>query len=291
VALPFAMSGVAPGKLSKKERLRDKEEETLSPLSGGLRKKRRRGLGKPDPTAPRGRKPIKFGADFSSESDSQDDDHDEVTKKDTPDGPISATPVIRQQDRNLTDAPPARTFSSSAPTLVERGKATKATADPLATLDYEKEIEAVKGKLRRTDADIVDGEVEYSDYEEDVPSKNERSGKSFTTDRDGEHWSPAFLVRHQTQLSPRKPTPGPPMAQIVPGAMPVPATPSLIKAIDRIAIAQKDAFGIAGTVPVKDPAKLNPVSEAADVGVTTNRTERAPRWEEFWREVRVKAQS
>jgi hypothetical protein len=129
--------------------------------------------------------------------------------------------------------------------------------------------------------------VEYSDYEEDTRSTKERSGNPFN--RDGERWSPAFLVRHQLP-SPRKPPLGPPIAQILPGAMPVPATPSLIKAIDRIAVAQQDAFGIAGGVSVTDPEKSKPVSQLTEedephVGIAANQMERAPRWEEFWREV------
>lgn len=277
------MSGVPIGKLSKKDRQWDNGEATLSgALMKKSGKKRRHGLGKFDPLSRRGRKPVKFDSDLSSESDSQDGE-DEATKK--------AVCSAQQERTALADPPPqptlfpARTFSSSAPTLVDRDKAIRPATDPLAALDYEKEIEAVKHNLRRNDAD--DGAVEYSDFEEDVAS-TKGSGKSLTVDRDGERWSPAFLARHQYR-GVRQPPSGTHFAQILPGAMPVPATPSLIKAMDRIAIAQKDAFVIAGG-PASNSAKPKSVSHPTEpeVGVATKR---APQWEEFWREVQVKAHS
>jgi len=302
LALPFAMRDVGVGKTPKHERLRDEEEETLFPISGALRKKpgkkRKRGPDKPGLPTARGRKPVKFGSDLSSESESLDlDDDDETTKRGTQgskDNSASSTPLILQQDRTLADPPPRpthlppRRLSSSTATLVERRKTTRPFTY-LPSLDYEKEIEAVKDKLRRNGAGGVDGEVEYSDYEEDASSTRGRSGSSFTAD--GERWSPAFLARHQP-TSPPKPPPRSTTTQI-PGAMPVPATPSLIKAIERIAVAQKDAFGIAGGVSVGDPTKPNHVSDITEEGEPdlANQMQRAPRWEEFWREVRVKAHS
>jgi hypothetical protein len=157
-------------------------------------------------------------------------------------------------------------------------------------LSYEKEIEAVKDKLR-WNAGGVDGELEYSDYEEDISlTKDRRSGNSFAVD--GERWSPAFLGRHQSQSS-RKPPLRQPLAQIVPGGVPVRATPSLIKAMDRIAMAQNDAFGIAAGVSATDAKRVSRLTEESEpgMGIATNQTRRAPRWEEFWREVRVKAHS
>ena len=298
LALPYAMGDVGVAKSPKQEMLRDRETGSLFPLSGGLRKKpgkkRRRGLGKPDPATTRGRKPVKFGSDLSSESESFDDD-DKTTKKSTQGGSkynsASSTPVLLQQDRTLADPPPqptlppARRLSSSATTLVEQRKTTGPVAYPLA-LDYEKETEAVKDKLWRG-AGGVDGEVEYSDYEGDAPSAKDRSGNSFTAD--GERWSPAFLVRHQS-TSTQKPLLGLPTAQI-PGAVPVPATPSLIKALDRIAVAQKDAFGMTGGVAVTD-LRSQPVSQLTEEAEpTANQMKSASRWEDFWREVRVKAHS
>ena len=90
---------------------------------------------------------------------------------------------------------------------------------------------------------------------------------------------------------------------ITPGAVPVPATPSLIKAIDRIAVAQRDAFGVpvglpASTTPeaVSKPSRdgsgvVDPLVTMEGSAKVEKTKERAPRWEEFWREVRVKAQS
>ncbi len=78
------------------------------------------------------------------------------------------------------------------------------------------------------------GEVEYSDYEEeDVTSLKGRG-----TERDG--WRPAFLDRHSVQgrVGSRS------MPASAPALVPVPATPSLIKALDRIAVAQREGFAL-----------------------------------------------
>ncbi len=114
------------------------------------------------------RKPTKFGAEFSSSgSDTENGEGNE--------------------DKDALHRPPlpavARTDSSSGATLVDRVRA----PFPAQVLDYEKEIEAVKDRLR------MRGEVEYSDYEEeDVTSLRGRGAE-----RDG--WRPAFLDRHSVQ--------------------------------------------------------------------------------------------
>lgn len=282
LVFPFTTTGDV-GEPLEQEKLRDKEVEGVFPLSGYLRekpgKRRQRRQGKPDLTATRDKKPVKFGSDLSSESESEDDDGETSTKNQHFDS-VCSMPVTLQ-DRSLANPPQptrplARTDSTSAATLVDRGKATRPIANALGALDYEKEITAVKDKLGRNGGS---GEVEYSDYEEDISLPKANSRNTFTDDKG--QWRPAFLVRHQSQ--------GPPVAQILPGAMPVPATPSLIKAIDRIAIAQRDAFGImAGGVSV-DPVKPKGVQSTEEAKPAANQKD--PGWEEFWKEVKVKAHS
>ena len=85
--------------------------------------------------------------------------------------------------------------------------------------------------------------------------------------------------------------------------MPVPATPPLIKGIDRIALAQRDAFGVPNNnspasndhrlarldlEPLQQPTTRE---EGREMGVDAAMTEKTPRWEEFWREVGRKAGS
>lgn len=98
----------------------------------------------------------------------------------------------------------------------------------------------------------------------------------------------------------------------VPGAMPVPATPSLIRAVDRIVEAQREVFGAAPKGPASPSGPLNPSASERDRGVEEEvkrlRVEEAlgrgeqknkhqqkehqeQRWDSFWREVKVRAQS
>jgi len=247
---------------------------------------------------------VKFGAEFSSDSDTE---NEEATQKGrlgtgrSKEMSTASTPTLQHKTSSVADLslqgarPPARTFSSSAATLVDRGG--KAIPDVLATLDYDKEIEAVKDKLRRNGADGIGSkeEVEYSDYEEDDVTK----GQARVSGGDqGGPWSPEFLKRHQSQAQSQGQALVPPRADILSGVMPVPATPSLIKAIDRITLAQRDAFGVPNSSASKDQlARLNlepaqPTREAREgVGDVVGVTEKAPRWEEFWREVGRKARS
>ena len=259
---------------------------------------------------------MKFGGEFSFDSDTEDE-REERSKELS----IASTPTLQHKPSSVADLslrparPPARTFSSSAATLVDRGG--KGLPDHiLATLDYDKEIEAVKDKLRRNGADGIGSkeEVEYSDYEEEddiakgPPTRANDSGG----DRGEQPWSPGFLRRHQSQAQARSQSQGhalvPPPARVdLPsGVMPVPATPSLIKAIDRIALAQRDAFGVPNNnspaskghqLPRLDlePLQQSTTREEAREGVRGDVdgavTEKTPRWEEFWREVGRKARS
>ncbi len=311
------MSDISSGKLSKQDKLKDVEDHSSFSTETDLLKKKMRnkhkfGLRKSNNSIPaRGRKPVKFGAEFSSDSDTEDDDDERKGKLDmgrnNKEMSIASTPTLPVKNPSFADLslqparPPARTVSSSTATLVDRGGGGRGGGrhDVLvATLDYEKEIEAVKDKLRRNGADGIGSkeEVEYSDYEEDVTKGQARRA---SVEDPGEPWSPGFFKRHQSQGAQSQ---GhvlvPPRADdILSGIMPVPATPSLIKAIDRITLAQRDAFGVQDansprTTSKEQPIRLNlePPSQPGDVDVVVAEKP-TPRWEEFWREVRTKARS
>ncbi|KAF8968937.1 hypothetical protein BDZ97DRAFT_1902721 [Flammula alnicola] len=231
------------------------------------------------------RKPVKFGE--ISDSSDDDDDDDERRRRHA------------KRSFAVSIQPPAHSYtSSSTPTLVDgpvgrAGKAREVSTpdrdprlDALDTLDYDQEIAQVKGQLRRHDGGD-DDEVEYSDYEEDLtvqrqPMRERREGE------EGKGWSPAFLKRHLSQNQGANQTQQPLL---------VPATPSLIKALDRLAVAHRDAFGPGaspsppGTRAPSTEAQTAPVGLPGEEGGNAAETQRAPRWEEFWREVRVKAQS
>ncbi|PPQ97818.1 hypothetical protein CVT26_012919 [Gymnopilus dilepis] len=258
------------------------------------------------------RKPIRFG-ELSDDSDS-DDDLDDMKKPALSSSSASASPVIEQKDVqrpwNLSNAHHSYS-ASSTPTLVAGHRAVSdPRLDTLETLDYDQEIAQLKEKRKKAGGNDLD-DLDYSDYEEDITAP--RKQKDMSGHNAAAAWSPAFLKRHQSQQGEQTPVQGVPMP------MPVPATPSLIKAIDRLATAQREAYGSAGLpgspVPVQAPAVRSSSphaqsksgsprgrrasledAEAGAVGVphgtpAPKKSERAPRWEEFWREVRVKAQS
>ncbi|KAF8817174.1 hypothetical protein BYT27DRAFT_7219391 [Phlegmacium glaucopus] len=223
------------------------------------------------------RKPIKFGAvdDLSSGSDSSDSESD-LDELRTKEG--------SEQKKKLPWA--SGSYSSSTPTLVD-GRVGKEASK---TLDHDIDSEIKKLKIQKQhvfqkDLDTLD----YSDYEEDlsmVYRGGDRTPKvaAGTEDQD---WHPGFLKRHHTTQLPT--AEGLHRSQSV---NPVPATPSLIKALDRIAVAQRDAFGpLPGIVVNGLPApNVDAVGSPERRREIKSGGERAPRWEDFWREVRVKAQ-
>jgi len=142
--------------------------------------------------------------------------------------------------------------------------------------------------------------LDYSDYEEDLstayhPGDHAHKTAISTKDQD---WQPGFLKRHHPRQLPTPEGHHPPQS-----AKPVPATPSLIKALDRIAVAQRDAFGppveiVGGGLPPPNLANVNaadPSKREREIESGGKRRrpsqERAPRWDDFWREVQVKAQA
>ncbi|KAF8916446.1 hypothetical protein CPB85DRAFT_1289751 [Mucidula mucida] len=131
-------------------------------------------------------------------------------------------------------------MASTTPTLVE------------GEMDYDSEKDVIVKKL---------GNVpEYSDYEEDLGSP-----KKAQHHRDNGKDVPSFIQRGLSSSNSNSSTTVAPT-----GA--VPYTPSLMKALDRIAVAQKDAFN-------HEP------SPAADGLPQVRRTES---WDDFWKDVNEK---
>lgn len=219
----------------------------------------------------KGRKPVKFGAidEMSSDSDSDLDEK-----------PSLSNPPLR----------PSLSYStSSTPTLVDGrlGPGKQRPSYPYPhELDYDEELAKLKiQKLRFGETEQV---LDYSDYEEEE-DLTVQSYKGEERDKEEEGWSPGFLRRHQPS--------SPPRSMSMPGAVPIPATPSLIRAVDRIAVARREAYG-ARSPPVVPGSRQESVSEGQQVMGSDDdrdgqrvRQQRAPRWEEFWREVKTKAQS
>lgn len=153
-------------------------------------------------------------------------------------------------------------IASTAPTLV--GDAEPKTPSGKGDIDYDKEIK----KLAQKRKGFGDGEVpEYSDYEDDISTKRDHS-ESTTA-----NWSPGFIKKQQRSSTNGVSSVGSHTTDAPPGA--VPATPSLIKALDRIAVAQKDAFSHPSS-----PSGLPSLPEE-------NRDDE--RWSSFWRDVNKKA--
>ncbi|KAJ7182592.1 hypothetical protein C8R43DRAFT_911084 [Mycena crocata] len=152
---------------------------------------------------------------------------------------------------------------ASTATLVDDGSAKG------RDIDFDKEMGRVRGAKKRN----TDEAPDYSDYEEDLTSLAAKDGNR---DKD---WSPGFLKRHRSgatdRASQRTAVTSSNNQSAPPGA--VPATPSLIKALDRIAVAQKDAFS------------HSPADGMPDGGAPPQQEYKGARWDDFWKEVRDKA--
>lgn len=165
--------------------------------------------------------------------------------------------------------------TSSNATLVDESFS-KAKLKALETeeLNYEKEIKQLRGKVKG----MGEGEIpEYSDYESDIatPKTPPRSPKTSSKE-----WSPGFLKRHSTSFNSTSTSSGrrtsdtstvvestKSASQSQQPLQPVPATPSLIKALDRLALAQKEAYGGKDGLP-----------SLAEEG-------QGQKWDSFWKEV------
>ncbi|KAJ2926605.1 hypothetical protein H1R20_g10488, partial [Candolleomyces eurysporus] len=319
--------------------LRKKSEKRWKGLGG----KKKKGDGKG------GRKPVKFGTVDELSSSSSSESEDEKTKGDVEvkdakedEEEEDVSSPTKKPKRPWVVTNHQHSYSSdvsTAPTLVEgRGKsyppppafpvpktpsvpqiAAPQTTVPRAPnpahdtgvdIDYDKELERLQSHLRGKDSSLV-----YSS-DEDVSSprtRRRRRTPSPTPQSDNE-WSPAFLRRHSAH---RRHTADPEqeddvemVVPPVPGAMPVPATPSLIRAVDRIVVAQREVFGKASTPAKSTPSPLHRSGERergadGDEDIKRLRVEESPitirdggekarqqqnqSWDAFWRDVRVKA--
>ncbi|KAF5340491.1 hypothetical protein D9758_014566 [Tetrapyrgos nigripes] len=202
-------------------------------------------------------------------------------------------------------------------------------------IDYEKEVEKLRGYKRRSQASSSprstsrDKEVpEYSDYESDITSLRQDRER-----RDEKEWTPAFLKAQRQQSasgvsglsggSGASQASGSTLVSSAPttfsgsllplGTSPagmgiVPATPSLIRALDRVAMAQKDAYPSVSVAPASLPrveeedkhkhAETTPTRVHRDQDQeedTRTKKERKQEpghgWENFWRDVKDKAQA
>lgn len=155
-------------------------------------------------------------------------------------------------------------------------------------VDVEKEMAEIKGGL------AVDS-LEYSDYEDDVTSA--------LKDREGANWSPEFLKRQsgssasltsqRTNVNDARRLAAASTPPLIGGAVPV--TPSLVKALDRLAVAQQDVFGTPGPVRPGLPSSYSsepvvmsglPKPQTITSPTMENKVEK---WDAFWKEVRDQA--
>lgn len=243
------------------------------------------------------KKPIKFGTvdELSSSDDSESED--ESTKVGSMEsykgkkGPANRPLVVANPPSYTSDV-------SSAPTLVEdrkhmyRKPAIPTTDKDLKSwdvdIDYDKELERLQARLGSRELPT------YSD-DEDMDAKTMKvSAKSTLVEAPASPtWSPGFLQRHRNQSDTRqdlKDYASPTVVPPIPGAVPLPATPSLIRAIDRIAVAQKEVFGSHSESTYQAPSgQIDSVHGKPASGGKRSSSPR--RWDEFWKEVTVKAQS
>jgi hypothetical protein len=183
---------------------------------------------------------------------SSDDDEEEDQL--SPTSPKAPRPWLRQ-----------KMSMASTTTLVDDPASPKGK-----DIDFDKEMGRIRGAKKRG----AEGEApEYSDYEEDLTSL---ANKDASKDKD---WSPGFLKRHRSGANAASSTTSQRTAVSNGKSAPlgaVPATPSLIKALDRIAVAQKDAFSDADADGMPD-------------GSAPPEEYKGARWGDFWKDVREKA--
>jgi len=124
----------------------------------------------------------------------------------------------------------------------------------------------------------------YSDFE-DVTENKQGWG---SLDQD---WSPAFLRKHQyaSATSSGSQT-SPSMSSVLPSLGVIPATPSLIKALNRVAVAQQAAYGSDARQPCLSPSmSTEPSTHGLPKILRKGEERKEPQWDEFWKDVRDKA--
>ena len=164
------------------------------------------------------------------------------------------------EDDPLSTPPPLarRTSTLSSLTLTNGSNVDSWRTSPMKG-DEERGIPARRGVLRGQENDAQD----YSDYEEDVTNAQTH------TDRNLPGWKPQMFARHGSDI-----------ANSASSVGAVPMTPSLIRAVDRIAAAHAQAYG---TYSGPDTSTGGREADTESVLV------RKQRWEVFWRDVTAKA--
>ncbi|KAI0366938.1 hypothetical protein BV20DRAFT_1045924 [Pilatotrama ljubarskyi] len=167
--------------------------------------------------------------------------------------------------------------------------------DSMATLTDDKPSPAVEKPSRGRKGSMES----LSDDEEDVTSNARRER---TTSPQGEKWSPDFIRRHsQRQLNLKQSSAGFSHAAsgsygtgssntLTPTAFtPVPATPSLIKAVERVNAAQQEAFAHHPACSTDGLPVSAPLSGSENAQRQQQSQPPIPNWDAFWHDVKTKA--
>jgi len=190
-------------------------------------------------------------------------------------------------------------MTSSTPTLVEH-------LPVRLSVDYDLELAHLREGLMKDGGVNANDLTDYSDYEGDVGLQRKSSRKEEDMD-DG--WSPGFMKRHLTSTASASigGSSGGNMNHAAVSMGAIPATPSLIKALDRVAEAQRNAFDLprargpmgsssaVNTLPARRAwvDGMPTVEEHATEGETIrdDPQQNKSRWDDFWRDVTEKARS
>ena len=137
---------------------------------------------------------------------------------------------------------------------------------------------------------------EYSDIEEEDVTTVLKKANASANIRGSPGWKPPFIARSQSQASGMTDaaTLAPPASSRTPTLPPpgtVPLTPSLMYAIDRIAVAQSEAYGSQNGLPMSFPQpKLNGMLAPTLPSTPSAASEGSgEQWDSFWRDVTAKA--
>lgn len=224
--------------------------------------------------AKRGRETIKFSPLHVDDFSSSDEDCEEK--------PSAIMRTVSRTDSSVT-----------LTNLDQRSKDSSTN-----TLDVDKEKLRISQAKSHFQIDDEFSAPDYSDYEEDVTS-----GKiDELASRDSQTWTPSFIRRHSTKLAetpsreahavgPRIGTTAIDRSQPWPAASSdasptpafasVPATPSLIRAVERVSAAQQAAYSPSGPPSIPTASALQGSPTANDAS--------HPQWRSFWQDVKVKA--
>ncbi|KAF5331487.1 hypothetical protein D9758_017617 [Tetrapyrgos nigripes] len=279
------------------------------------------------------REAVKFGGDYTSSEEDEDDNvplgrptfHQSSSM-------ASMTTLVAPPSPGLGKALSKKTSMGFHP----RPRDDANLKEEMGEIDYEEEVEKLRGYKKRSEAGSVprsssrEGREapEYSDYESD----REKHRKDNMDEKDSQSgpWTPGFLKapRRQSasgtsgasgasgsgsgsQASGSTLVGSSPRLGLGTGVGTVPATPSLIRALDRVALAQKDAYPYPASPTAQGLARVEeaqeqPKGQGSPVPLSLPRVEeegkeqtkeqtkdprRNDRWENFWRDVRDKAEA